>query len=607
MSSFRKCLSVALVVLMVMGCCASMFTAGAAKVTENGVTYSVDKNTMTAGVFSYKSISSADEVVIPAEIDGCKVVSVLQSAFRFNTDIVSVTFPETMEKIEGYAFDGCTNLEVASVNSDLVSIGTASFRNCGKLTEVYLGNALTSIGAAAFKSSGITEAIIPDTCETVGTSAFYECVNLVKAVLPEKLTLIEGNLFSRCYLLEEIVIPDGVTSIEEDAFNRCTSLTSVKMGNNVVSIGQRAFYNCVNLNSLNLSVSLTAIADNVFWDCDSLEEINIPVGIKSLEFQVFRSCDKLHTVYFSEGVETIGERVFMNCESISNIVIPATVKEIAERAFIGCDDITIYGERDSAAHEYAKTYKFDFIGYEVSDDEAILTAYESAKTDITVPATLAGVPVTTISTDAFKGNEAIKSITLASGVNVVSDFAFAGCTSLENVQFAADNTYIGKYVFADCTAIKNVCLPEGVVTIDECAFGYVSDGEGGYVASESFHIYGAINSTAQEYCEANGIQFRFGLLKEVASGDIVMGMNYVEKSYETGDKYHMINILGDVNDDGFVNIKDATQIQKASAGIEDLDKATEYLADVNFDGRYNVKDATQIQKYVASIIVSFYK
>jgi len=60
-------------------------------------------------------------------------------------------------------------------------------------------------------------------------------------------------------------------------------------------------------------------------------------------------------------------------------------------------------------------------------------------------------------------------------------------------------------------------------------------------------------------------------------------------------------ILGDVNGDGKVNIKDATQIQKFAAKLLDLTEDEKLRADVNSDGKVNVKDATAIQKYVAKI------
>lgn len=58
-------------------------------------------------------------------------------------------------------------------------------------------------------------------------------------------------------------------------------------------------------------------------------------------------------------------------------------------------------------------------------------------------------------------------------------------------------------------------------------------------------------------------------------------------------------LLGDVNLDGTVNVRDATAIQKSIAGIVTLSKTG--ASDVNGDGVLNVKDATMIQKYIADM------
>jgi hypothetical protein len=63
--------------------------------------------------------------------------------------------------------------------------------------------------------------------------------------------------------------------------------------------------------------------------------------------------------------------------------------------------------------------------------------------------------------------------------------------------------------------------------------------------------------------------------------------------------------IGDVDQNGNVNIKDATLIQKHLAGIETLTSAQQKLADTDHNGYVSVKDATQIQKYVAKMITSF--
>lgn len=63
-------------------------------------------------------------------------------------------------------------------------------------------------------------------------------------------------------------------------------------------------------------------------------------------------------------------------------------------------------------------------------------------------------------------------------------------------------------------------------------------------------------------------------------------------------------LLGDANADGVVNVKDATLIQKAVAGLVSLDETAELVADADLNGTVNVKDATAIQKYVAGLSVS---
>ena len=60
-------------------------------------------------------------------------------------------------------------------------------------------------------------------------------------------------------------------------------------------------------------------------------------------------------------------------------------------------------------------------------------------------------------------------------------------------------------------------------------------------------------------------------------------------------------ILGDVDGDGKVNIKDVTLIQKYVAKLISFTDAEFIRADVTADSKVNIKDATAIQKYIAKI------
>lgn len=63
--------------------------------------------------------------------------------------------------------------------------------------------------------------------------------------------------------------------------------------------------------------------------------------------------------------------------------------------------------------------------------------------------------------------------------------------------------------------------------------------------------------------------------------------------------------VGDVNNDGLVNIFDATGIQRYSAQLVDLSEEDKAFADVNGDGKINILDVTAIQRYVAGQIAEF--
>ncbi len=63
--------------------------------------------------------------------------------------------------------------------------------------------------------------------------------------------------------------------------------------------------------------------------------------------------------------------------------------------------------------------------------------------------------------------------------------------------------------------------------------------------------------------------------------------------------------FGDVNNDGVINITDATLVQKHAVRLTTLSADMALRADVNHDGYVNISDATLIQKYVAGMVTSF--
>ena len=71
--------------------------------------------------------------------------------------------------------------------------------------------------------------------------------------------------------------------------------------------------------------------------------------------------------------------------------------------------------------------------------------------------------------------------------------------------------------------------------------------------------------------------------------------------YENMTVNAIYGILGDVNNDGTVNITDATMLMRGVVGMEALSELQELLADVNCDGSVGISDATLIARFVTGL------
>ena len=77
--------------------------------------------------------------------------------------------------------------------------------------------------------------------------------------------------------------------------------------------------------------------------------------------------------------------------------------------------------------------------------------------------------------------------------------------------------------------------------------------------------------------------------------------------YENKDEPEPQYLIGDLNDDGFINVSDAVIVQKWTSGRITLDERQTYVGDVNDDGTVDILDAADIQKYSAERISEFKK
>ena len=148
-------------------------------------------------------------------------------AFR-DKNATSYVIPDSVTRIEDYAFWNCRFLSNIVIPDGVTSIGVCAFSGCSDLDDIVIPDGVTSIGEYAFEGcTSLTNIAIPDSVTSIGVCAFRHCSSLSSLVIPDSVTSIGGGAFEYCKSLTDIVIPDSVTSIGYHAFWGCESLESL--------------------------------------------------------------------------------------------------------------------------------------------------------------------------------------------------------------------------------------------------------------------------------------------------------------------------------------------------------------------------------------------
>ena len=153
---------------------------------------------------------------------------------------VKVNLPNAT-KIKAYGF--CAMPTLTSINMpNVVEMGQRAFQGCENLVMDTLPTNLT----------------------TIGDAAFYGCNRLAIDTLPSGVTKIPQNCFDTCSSLAITEIPAQIDFIGASAFYRCTKLASITFKGTPTTVASSAFQRCTNIKIINVPWAEGAVA-NAPW------------------------------------------------------------------------------------------------------------------------------------------------------------------------------------------------------------------------------------------------------------------------------------------------------------------------------------------------------
>ena len=276
------------------------------------------------GPYAYADGYCVSDIILPEMLE-----EIGDSAFRYITGPVSVTIPDSVKKIEGYAFAA------------------------GTVAEVKFGSGLTSIGEHAFDRCRLVSLILPETLTDLAPNAFDDNRNLSVILAPSALVpTIRPSRFEKTDKgFESVVMPVRVFPIndiseqkkEEELKNAHFDMVENRDGKSyTVRAFIRGALTDVEVPAEFRDLPVTAIGERAFYDCRGLKSVVLPDTVQVIGDDAFSRCIDLNVLTLGNGVVRIGKSAFYRT-AIETLTIPDTIEEIGKFAVLSCTALkTVY-------------------------------------------------------------------------------------------------------------------------------------------------------------------------------------------------------------------------------------------------------------------------
>ena len=289
-----------------------------------------------SGVITKYDYSCGNEVSIPESIDGVNIKSIANNAFvaSDNTKPLQSINMENASYLTTFTFSDFTNLKYATLPKTLVEIPQKAFFNC-PLTTINLPDTVEKIDNYAFKGTSLSGSLyLPKSLKTIGVGAFDSLKLTGTLTIPDSVTTISNEAFYNNKFTKLVIGQNSsLTTIGNNAFRNNQISNAIALPKSVTTIGNNTFCNN-SIPELALNYGLKSIGNYAFGTNKITGTINIPVTVEKIDAQAFKS-NQIEAVIFNKNsaLTTLGSYAFAQNKISNVIMIPKNLKVIQEFTF----------------------------------------------------------------------------------------------------------------------------------------------------------------------------------------------------------------------------------------------------------------------------------
>ena len=604
--------------LLIVALC--VFSTSAHDFEVDGIYYNINGNEATVTYKGSDASTSAytGVVSIPSSVNYngiiFSVTSIDHYAFYFCNGITRITIPETITSIGYYAFYGCEGISDITIPNTVTSIGSNAFTQTAWYNNQPDG--VIYAGRIAYKYKGTmptgTSIVLNEGTISISPFAFHDCKGLVSITIPNSVITIGASAFRGCSELNGVIIPDGVQEIGNYAFYGCSALADIVIPNTIQMLGGDVFEGTTwfnnqpdgviyigyiaykykgdmpNGSTIELNEGTTSISSGAFKGCSNLAHVIIPNTVSYIGSIAFYDCIALSEITIPESVTKIESGTFKGCSSLVSITLPNSISEIADAVWDGCRSLNSVNISDLNAwcEITFSNYDSNPINYA---HHLFLNGHEIV--NLVIPGS-----ITTIKKYAFQGCSAFSSITIPNTVTSIDYRAFYGSSGINDVfSYISDPAMISMgnnvfYCYPNNYALRTLHVPYGSLEAYQEDSRW-SDYFGNIVEMESVIAESiSLDVDSAELVVGETMQLKATVLPE----------NATDKTVEWTSSNHRVvtvdeNGLVTAVVPGTANIIAITNDGSGiSATCTVTVRAAVRMGDVNDDGRVDVDDVTAL-------------